>query len=146
MSGSVTCICLGADDLELLLSAPEGLFDNPVDAGQARAFLVDPGHLIVLALAGTEPVGFASGTLLLHPDKAPSFFVNEVGVRADWQRRGIGRRLCERIFDEARARGCEGGIWLGTEPDNIAALALYRALGGKEEMIVGFAWDGAFDD
>jgi aminoglycoside 6'-N-acetyltransferase I len=87
----------------------------------------------------------ATGTVLQHPDKAPSMFVNEVGVRDEWLRRGIGRAVTERLIAIARARGCKG-VWLGTEPDNVAALALYRDLKGDEMTIVGFAWDGAFDD
>jgi aminoglycoside 6'-N-acetyltransferase I len=146
MNDAITCRSLGRDDLDLLMAVPDGLFDKPVDPDQARAFLADPGHLIVVATCGKEVVGFASGTMLLHPDKPPSFFVNEVGVREEWQRQGIGRAVCERLFAEARARGCTGGIWLATEPDNLPALALYRAMAGDEDRIVGFAWDGAFDD
>ena len=146
MGDGITYLCLGPGDLDLLLSVPEGLFDKPVDPDQAHAFLADPGHLIVVAVDGEQVVGFASGTVLLHPDKQPAFFVNEVGVRKDWQRRGIGRAVCENLFDAARARGCSDGIWLGTEPDNVPALALYRALAGDEEPFVGFGWDGAFDD
>lgn len=135
---------LGPDDLDLLLGVPAGLFDNPVDPEQARAFLTEPGHVIVLALSGDLAVGMATGMILLHPDKPPAMFVNEIGVREDWQRRGIGRAMTRHLFDIARAGGCRG-IWLGTEPDNAPALALYRALDGDEMPILGFGWDGAFD-
>src|SRR5690606_37753560 len=119
----ITFKALGPSDLDLLLSVRDGLFDNPVDPTQARAFLNDPLHMIVLALDGEEAVGMATGTILLHPDKLPCLFVNEVGVREGWRRRGVGRALCERLMASARARGCEGA-WLGTEPDNTAALGL----------------------
>jgi ribosomal protein S18 acetylase RimI-like enzyme len=142
MSEVITFRVLGPSDLDLLVSVRDGLFDNPVDAAQAVAFLADPLHEIVLAYAGDDAVGMATGTVLLHPDKPPVMFVNEVGVREDWQRRGIGRAVTERLMEVARARGCKG-IWLGTEPDNDAALALYRSLGGEEEMFVGFGWDDA---
>ena len=135
---------LGPADLALLTGVREGLFDHPLRPEQAAAFLADRGHMMVLALAADDAVGFASGTVLLHPDKAPAFVVNEVGVRDGWQRKGIGRRVSEGLIAAARARGCDG-IWLGTEPDNLAALALYRSLGGKERRFVGFGWDGAFD-
>lgn len=145
MEPEITFHHLGPQDADRLSGLREGLFDNPVDPAQARAFLADPGHEMVLAYAGAEPVGMASGTVLLHPDKPPAFFVNEVGVRDDWQRRGIALALTERLFDIARARGCEG-IWLGTEPDNARALGLYRKLGGKEVSVVAFGWDGGLDD
>ncbi len=145
MDQAITIRHLGPGDLDLLLAVTEGLFDEPIDAVQAAAFLADPLHEIMLAYDGDLAVGMVTGTVVLHPDKPPSMFVNEVGTREGWQRRGIARALMERFFEMARARGCKG-IWLGTEPDNEAALGLYRRLGGQEITFVGFGWDGAFDD
>ncbi|MCB9651284.1 MAG: GNAT family N-acetyltransferase [Deltaproteobacteria bacterium] len=143
--GEITVRRLGPADLDLLSAIPEGLFDHPVDRAQARAFLEDPQHDIVVAFEGELAVAFASGTVLLHPDKAPGFFVNEVGTRESHLRRGLATAVSEALFDVARKRGCEG-IWLGTEPFNAPALGLYRKLGGEEQVFVGFAWDGAFDE
>ncbi|MDJ0828079.1 MAG: GNAT family N-acetyltransferase [Rhodobacter sp.] len=145
MGDKITIRRLGPGDLELLCAVPEGLFDEAVDPGQARAFLDDPMHELLLAFAGDLAVGMASGTVLLHPDKQPAMFINEVGVRDDYLRRGIGRAVTQALIDLARERGCKG-VWLGADTDNTPALALYRALGGDELTIVGFGWDGAFDD
>jgi aminoglycoside 6'-N-acetyltransferase I len=142
MVDEITYRHLGPQDLDLLLSVPDGLFDNPVDSIQARAFLADPLHEIVLAFDGDLAVGMASGTVLLHPDKPPAMFINEVGVRRDWHRRGIGKAVTETLFDVARVRGCIG-IWLGTEAENKPAIALYRSLGGDEVKGVYFGWDDA---
>ena len=87
----------------------------------------------------------ASGTVLLHPDKPPAFFVTEVGVACAWQGQGIGTALCRRLIARARGRGCKG-IWLATEEENAAARALYRRVGGRETAgIVLFDWNGAMD-
>ncbi len=136
---------LGPDDVDLLLQVEPGLFDNPVNEDQARAFLADPLHHIVVAREDGSPVSFASGSVLLHPDKPPSLFVNEVGTRDAHQRRGLATAVTTALIDLARAQGCIGA-WLGTEPDNTAALALYRKMGGDEVTFVGFGWDGALDD
>ncbi|AKO95808.1 Acetyltransferase [Marinovum algicola DG 898] len=135
---------LGAQDIALLQNVTPGLFDHPVRPDQARAFLGSPLHVIAAAIAGGDLVSFASGTVLLHPDKPPGVFVNEVGTRESHRRRGLARAVTEALFAHVRAMGCNG-IWLGTEPDNAPALALYRALGGAEQVIAGFGWDGAFD-
>lgn len=136
---------LALDDLDLLLGVEPGLFDKDIDPVQARAFLENPQHAIAVALDDGAVVAFASGSILLHPDKPPSMFVNEVGTRDSHLRRGCATAVSEALFAWARGQGCEG-IWLATEPDNDAALGLYRRLGGEEMTIVGFAWDGAFDE
>lgn len=144
MKNDITFRSLGPDDLSLLVAVPEGLFDNPICVDQAVAFLADPRHELVLAFDGDLAVGMASGTVLLHPDKLPAMFINEVGVRESHRRRGIGKALAEEMFTIARMRGCKG-IWLGTEADNAPALSLYRNLGGDELPGVYFGWDGALN-
>ena len=86
---------------------------------------------IVVALSGGEVVGFASGTVLMHPDKPTGFFINEVGVGEAFRRQGIATRLVRRLVDLAQDRGCVE-LWLATEGENEPARALYRKLGGKE--------------
>lgn len=146
MPDTITLLTLGPDDLDRLLAIEDGLFDNSIRPDQAHAFLNEPNHILILAFDGAEAVGMASGQIMLHPDKAPAFFIAEVGVRETHQRRGIAKRLCSQLMDTARARGCEG-IWLATEGDNVAARALYTALDAREtDDIVVYDWDGAMDD
>jgi len=131
-------------DFNLLVNTPTGLFDTPVDPDSAWAFLTSPLHHMFMIVEDGVAVSFASGTVLLHPDKAPSMFINEVGTRDSHQRRGLAHRVTQALIDHARATGCDG-IWLATEPDNHAARALYAKMGAQEQTIVGYAWDGAFD-
>lgn len=135
---------LNPDDLPLLLATAPGLFDHPVDPVQARAFLGDPGHRMAVALESGQIVAFASGTVLLHPDKAPGLFINEVGTRDSHRRRGLAKAVVRALIAAGQAAGWTSA-WLGTEPDNEAARALYRSLGGDEQVFVGYGWGGAFD-
>lgn len=135
---------LTPEDIAVLLAVESGLFDHPVDPVQARAFLEDPHHLLAMGFAGGMAVAFASGSVLLHPDKPPSLFINEVGTRESHQRRGFGAAVTRALIAAARTRGCDGA-WLGTEPENAPARGLYRHLGGDERVFVGYGWDGAFD-
>lgn len=122
------------------------VFDSAVDRDQLAAFLTDAAHELVFAATGAEVVGFASGTVLLHPDKRPAFFINEVCVADDMQRRGIATALCKMLMKVARDRGCHG-IWLATETDNVKARGLYRKLDARETgAVVVYDWDGALDD
>ena len=134
---------LGPGDTSFLSRVRPGTFDNDIDAEAAAAFLADPGHEIVVAVEAGEVVGFASGTVLLHPDKPPALFVNEVSVHPGLQRRGIASQLVTSLLAVARARGGRG-MWLATEAENTAARALYRKLGAAETGgIVVYNWDGA---
>ncbi len=145
MTSSITIRHLGPGDLSLLLSGGDDVFDRPVRPDQARAFLDGPGHEIVLALDGANVLGMASGTILLHPDKAPQFPVNELGVAERYRKRGIGTRLMKVLLGVAVARGCDCA-WLGTEDDNVAARAVYRRLGGAETAgLVVYEWDDLDD-
>ena len=56
-------------------------------------------------------------------------FIYELGVDADYRRRGIGRELLHRTRQLARKRGIREGFVL-TDESNAAAMALYASAGG----------------
>jgi ribosomal protein S18 acetylase RimI-like enzyme len=141
LTKTITLRHLGPDDLDILLGIEDGLFDNPVLPDQAKVFLNDPLHEMIVALSAGQVVGMASGQVLYHPDKEPAFFLNEVGVRDAFQRRGIATQLCTAMKEIATSRGCEG-IWLATESDNTAARGLYRSMDARETPdVVVYDWD-----
>ncbi len=113
--------------------AASPLFDGPVTPELARLFLRRPGHHLLLAENdGGTAVGFVSGVETTHPDKGTEMFLYELGVDESWRRRGVASRLIGALADIARERGCYG-MWTGTESDNDAALATYRATGADIE-------------
>lgn len=132
----------GPGDAALLVAAGDDLFDEPVTAAGAAAFLADPSQVLVLARSGDRLVGFASGAFLRHPDKPLSLFIHEVGVHGDARLRGIGRALVQAMLDIGQAAGC-ASAWVLTENDNAPARALYRSAGGDEMAgVVMFDWGG----
>jgi ribosomal protein S18 acetylase RimI-like enzyme len=139
---TITIRQIGPEALADLLAVEDGLFDNPIDATQAEAFLSRDDNVLFFAFDGTRAVGMGTGSILLHPDKKPSLFINEVGVCESHQRRGIGKAIVQALLDWARERGLDG-IWLGTESDNDAARALYRSLDAEEVSGVFYGWDDA---
>ena len=67
-------------------------------------------------------------------------FLYELSVHPEHRNHGIGTALVEALADLARERGCYG-MWVGTEPDNAAALAAYLAAGAEPpEPFVTSAW------
>ncbi len=133
---------LSADDLPLLESAPDDVFDHAVDPRWAREFLDDPRHHFVAAFDGDRLVGFASAVHYVHPDKPPELWINEVGVAEHHQNRGIGRRLLATLFDHAATLGC-AEAWVATEKQNGPARRLYEVAGGREstDELVMFSFD-----
>ena len=122
---AITIRQLRAGDAAVLGNVAPGVFDNPVRPNLAERFLATPNYRMFVALDSGLVVGMVTGFSHFHPDKDEDFFVNELGVDDQYQRRGIGTRLLEAILAEARAMGCSEA-WLGTENTNVEALALYR--------------------
>lgn len=85
--------------------------------------------------------GIASGRLEFKPyGGQPWLYVDEVDVRADRRRSGAGRAMMQRFLAIAQEFECEE-VWLGTERDNDAANALYRAPNPDDEAdVVGYTF------
>lgn len=138
---TITIRLLGPEQARVLDRVAEDVFDGPVSAERARAFLASGNHLIAVAIAEGEVVAMATGVVFLHPDKPPQLWVMEVGTAGPWQRRGLAAGCVKALVAAGRARGCTEA-WVATEDDNAPARALYRSLGAEEtENIVACTWD-----
>ena len=144
--GKIEYQVLGRGDYAILNFVKDDVFDNAVIPVQAKAFLASDQHHIVVARDAEEVIGMASAVTMLHPDKQPEVFVQEVGVHDDYLRRGIGKHLV-RLLIETVNQGGSPDIWLATENDNTAARALYGSLDARETKdIVVYDWGHAMDE
>lgn len=114
-------------DIDDVLAAA-GLFDDAPRREWAEKFLSAADHHLILAFDGDRAVGFVSGVETTHPDKGTEMFVYELGVDESHRRRGIATALLAELRRVAVSAGCYG-MWVGTEPDNAAAIATYRSAG-----------------
>ncbi len=80
-----------------------------------------------LLLARAEN-GAAAGCVALRPLSGAACEMKRLFVRPDFRRRGLGRRLAERVVSEARAAGY-AVMRLDTLPFITAALRLYESMG-----------------
>lgn len=134
----------GPEDAAAVLAAD--VFDGPAVAQAVTDFLgttvaSDPRNILMLAEVAGRAVGFASATVLDHPDKPRALYVQELGVNEEARRQGIARALIAAIREEGRRRGC-AATWVLTEAGNAAARATYAAAGGRAETgIVMVEWD-----
>jgi [ribosomal protein S18]-alanine N-acetyltransferase len=82
------------------------------------------GNHYVAAVEDDAVVGYA-GLVFVPPDEA---WVNNMAVRRDHQRRGIGRALLEELLAIARRNGAKHTL-LEVAADNTPAQALYDSYG-----------------
>jgi ribosomal protein S18 acetylase RimI-like enzyme len=120
---------LGPGDEDAVLAAA-ALFDDPPQPDATRRFLAEPTHHLLIAYDGDAPLGFVSGVETTHPDKGTEMFLYELGVDESARGQGVGGALVEALAKLARERGCYG-MWVGTEPDNVAARRTYERAGAQ---------------
>ncbi|RWE53947.1 GNAT family N-acetyltransferase [Mesorhizobium sp.] len=135
----VEIVRLNPGDDALVMRAAEEVFDEPVRPDRLAAYLREPAHFMIIAVAEGIVVGQCAAVIHRHPDKVSEFYVDEVGIPPAFQRQGIATKMLDAIFELGREHGCEEA-WVGTEPDNIAARALYEARkephGSAEEFVM----------
>ena len=105
--------------------APE-VFDEPVRPDRLAAYLAEPGHHLMVAIADGQIVAQCAAVVHRHPDKVTELYIDEVGVSPAYQRRGIARRLLDEMCAFGKSIGCVEA-WVGTETDNTPARALYES-------------------
>lgn len=92
---------------------------------------IDLAHSVV-AMVGETPVGMA-----LLSRRGTEGWISGVGVRPQWRRRGIARRMIQRLQQDAAGLGLRH-LLLEVLEQNKAGIALYRELGFRwgRELIV----------
>lgn len=120
------------EDVGALVRA-KGLFDSPPSAEATRAYLQDDRNIVLLALEGTEPVGFLRGTRLGQlRSPRPQMFLYEIAVAPESRRQGIAKALVVALLDHCRARNY-AEVFVLADPGNVAAVRLYRSTGATTE-------------
>lgn len=137
MNVEIRRLYLGDDALVKRIA--EDVFDEPVRPDRLSAYLASPGHMMIVALADGIVVGQCAAVVHRHPDKVSELYIDEVGVSPAFQRQGIARKMLDAMFALGREQGC-GEAWVGTEPDNVAARALYESRGAVAEPFVMYAY------
>lgn len=132
---------LTLDDGTALDRVHPDVFDEPVRPDRLRAYLAEPAHFLMVAIADGMVIAQVAAVIHRHPDKATELYIDEVAVAEPWQRQGLATRMLRRMFEHGRALGCEEA-WVGTEPDNLPARALYERLDGEPaEQFAMFVYD-----
>jgi GNAT superfamily N-acetyltransferase len=87
------------------------------------------------AAVGAELVGFA--IVIVHPatwSLAPTGYLEDLFVRPDVRKRGVGRSLIEAAIEEGRKQGWASLYW-HTRADNRTARALYDRFTPADDLV-----------
>jgi len=131
---------VGPADAALLSKVAVDIFDQEIDPARLAAYLAQPGHLMVLAMADGEAVGQARGMIHRHPDLPTELYIDNLGVTPGRRRERLATRLLDELVAWGLELGCEEA-WVATEPDNEPARALYAKRGAEAEAVVMFAYE-----
>jgi GNAT superfamily N-acetyltransferase len=93
-------------------------------------FLADPSTMAFVAVDDGEVIGWAWGLRQRHAAGYTQVQLYEIEVTETARRRGVGRALLTAFRDQAVREG-HRRMWLFTDSDNHAAMALYEAEGGE---------------
>ncbi len=92
------------------------------------------------AFSGDELVGgLTAHTLPMTRTESREVFVYDIAVRADHQRRGIGRRLMNDLRAQAAALGIHE-LFVAADDEDVHALDFYRALGATGAPVTMFSF------
>lgn len=122
-------------NLHLLDRVADDVFDAAIEPGRLPAYLADPAQRLFVAVQAGQVIGQLKAVIHRHPEKAPSLYVEELGVSPAYQRRGIATALMAAATTLAENLGC-AEIWLATEPENASANAFYKAINMSGQHVV----------
>ena len=129
MSGGTQLLPGGILDLDAVMSVMDDGFDPAFgeawSAPQCAGLLPMPGVWLVLARDEQEVVGFSLARVVA--DEAELLLVV---VKKKHQRRGTGKLLLERFFEDSEERGAQK-LYLEVRDGN-SAVELYKSLGFAE--------------
>lgn len=97
-----------------------------------RQFFDLAGNLLAIAISGGSIIGYS---LILPAAAGSEGWFMALGVHEDHRRTGVGRALASAAIEQAKQSGLHA-LRLTAEPENLAAISLYKSLGFEDEELV----------
>lgn len=96
---------VGPRDAPLFARVAPEVFNEPVCADRLNAYLAEPSHHRIVAIADGQIVGQCAAVVHRHPDKVAELYIDEVGTALGYRRRGIARSMIAAMLEWGRALG-----------------------------------------
>jgi aminoglycoside 3-N-acetyltransferase I len=118
----------------------DALDADPLREEDVSALLRREEFWAVVATENDEVVaGLTAHALPMTRSRSTELFIYDLAVRADWQRRGIGRTLVAELLSLSRESGL-GTAFVPADNDDQHALEFYRAIGGTPSPVTFFTF------
>jgi aminoglycoside 3-N-acetyltransferase I len=137
---------LSPGDTELarsLFSVMASVFDespSSVSADYAATLLNRDDFWVIAALVDGEPIaGLTAFVLPMTRSELAELFIHDIAVVPMHQRRGLGRRLVEKVRILAAERGI-ATTWVLAANEDAHALEFYRSTGGAPSAVTMFTF------
>lgn len=118
----------------------EGEEAQPLDEGHVASLLARHDFWALVAMEdGAVVGGLTAHALPMTRSHSTELFIYDLAVRADRQRRGVGRALVTRLRSLAREAGIET-TFVAADDEDTGALEFYRALGGAASPVTFFTF------
>jgi ribosomal protein S18 acetylase RimI-like enzyme len=99
-----------------------------------------PARLVLFAVAGDQFVGLTNCFINFATFSVkPYINVHDVIVMNAWRNRGVGRKMLEKVIEQAEALGCSK-VTLEVREDNHNAKHLYKSLGFMDPEPRWYYW------
>jgi aminoglycoside 3-N-acetyltransferase I len=99
-----------------------------------RDLLSKPNFIVFVAMINNKVIGGLSGYVLeMYNSTQPDFYIYDIAVLPDFQKRGIGRMLINSIIDYCNLNGFKE-IFVQAEMEDSEAIAFYRKTKVSSEM------------
>lgn len=99
-----------------------------------------PSKLVLFAKAGEQFVGLTNCFVNFATFSVkPYINIHDVIVAHSWRNRGVGRKLMEKVIEQAAEIGCSK-VTLEVREDNLNAKHLYKSLGFTDAEPRWFYW------
>ncbi len=138
---------LGPEDVTLAqntFAVMAAVFDE--EAGQVslaytRRLLTSETFWALAAVDGEEVVGgLTAHALPMTRSEATELFIYDIAVRADHQRRGVGRALMQHLFDLGKAAGISVSF-VPADNEDTHAIDFYHRVGGAASPVTFFTFE-----
>jgi aminoglycoside 3-N-acetyltransferase I len=114
---------------------------NIGDDENLASLLDDDNFIVMAALHNNEVVGgLTAYELPLYYSRQSEIFLYDLVVNTGYQRKGVGRRLIQKLQEYCAENNIQEFFVLAHEED-AHAIEFYRATGGKSEQVVNFLYE-----